>query len=119
MKYILLIVALLTFSAPAHAQLGGLTGALKKVQDSKQKYDDVTFTDAEERQIGDQVSAKIRERFGVDIANEFAGPLRALAAEGWLTVSAGAVRLTRHALLRVDRLLPRFYDSTFQEVRYT
>jgi predicted Zn-dependent protease len=65
MKKTWLAIALLTFTAPAYAQLGGLTGALKKAQDSKQKIDDLTFSEAEERQIGDQVSAKIRERFGV------------------------------------------------------
>jgi len=65
MKKTLLAIALLTFTAPAYAQLGGLTGALKKAQDSKQKIDDLTFSEAEERQIGDQVSAKLRERFGV------------------------------------------------------
>jgi predicted Zn-dependent protease len=55
-------------TSPAFAQLGGLGGALKKaqqVQEAKQKFDDMTFSDAEERQIGDDVSAKIRQRFGV------------------------------------------------------
>lgn len=69
--------------------------------------------------LGEVPIAPFRKRFGVDIANEFAGPLRALATEGWLTLSDEAVRMTRHGLLRVDRLLPRFYDSRFQDVRYT
>ena len=69
--------------------------------------------------LGEVPIAPFRKRFGVDIANEFAGPLRALAAEGWLTLSDEAVRMTRHGLLRVDRLLPLFYDSRFQDVRYT
>ena len=60
-----------------------------------------------------------RERFQVVIVEEFAAPLRQLAAEGWLTFSSESVRLTRQGLLRVDRLLLRFYDSTFQKVRYT
>ena len=54
--------------APAHAQLGAL-GKLKKgadkAIDAKQKYDDYNITDQEERQLGEQVSAKLRERFGV------------------------------------------------------
>lgn len=33
-------------------------------------------------------------------------------------VSDDAVRLTRQGLLRVDRLLPRFYGSHFRDVRY-
>jgi len=65
MKQIMLAIALLTVSVPAFAQLGGIGGALKKAQDSKQKVDDLTINDAEERQIGDDVSAKIRQRFGV------------------------------------------------------
>jgi len=65
MKKIMLAAALLTFSVPAFAQLGGIGGALKKAQDSKQKIDDLTISDAEERQIGEDVSTKIRARFGV------------------------------------------------------
>ena len=54
--------------APASAQLGGISGALKKVQqaqEAKQKLDDLTFSEAEERQIGSDVSTQIRARFGV------------------------------------------------------
>jgi len=55
-------------AAPAHAQLGSL-GKIKKGADkaieTKQKVDDVTFSEAEERHIGEQVSAKLRTRFGV------------------------------------------------------
>ena len=69
--------------------------------------------------LGEVPLAPFRERFGVDLATQFAAPLRVLAAEGWLTVSPEAVRLTRPGLLRVDRLLPHFYDSTFQDIRYT
>jgi predicted Zn-dependent protease len=65
MKQIMLAAALLTVSVPAFAQIGGLGGALKKAQDSKQKIDDLTISEAEERQIGEDVSAKIRARFGV------------------------------------------------------
>lgn len=65
MKHIILGIALLTVSVPASAQLGGLSGAIKKAQEQKQKVDDLTISDTEERQIGEDVSAKIRERFGV------------------------------------------------------
>jgi len=55
-------------ASPAHAQLGGL-GKLKKLGDkavdTKQKVDDMTFTEKEERQLGEQVSLKLREHFGV------------------------------------------------------
>jgi predicted Zn-dependent protease len=56
-------------AAPAHAQFGGALGKVKKtadtVADAKQKYDDWNITDAEERQLGENVSARLRQRFGV------------------------------------------------------
>jgi oxygen-independent coproporphyrinogen-3 oxidase len=69
--------------------------------------------------LGEVPVAPFRRRFGVDIAAVFARPLQALATEGWLTVSGDAVRLTRPGLLRVDRLLPQFFDPRFRNVRYT
>jgi predicted Zn-dependent protease len=55
-------------ASPARAQLGGL-GKLKKIGDkaidTKNKIDDMNFTDKEERQLGDQVSLKLRNHFGV------------------------------------------------------
>jgi predicted Zn-dependent protease len=55
-------------AAPAHAQLGAL-GRIKKAADkaadAKNKYDDLNITDDEERQLGEKVSLKLREHFGV------------------------------------------------------
>lgn len=55
-------------ATPALAQLGGL-GKLKGIADkgvnAKQKFDDYNITDKEERQLGEQVSLKLRNRFGV------------------------------------------------------
>jgi predicted Zn-dependent protease len=55
-------------ASPARAQLGGL-GKLKKIgdkaADAKQKFDDYNITDQEEKQLGDQVSLKLRDHFGV------------------------------------------------------
>ncbi|MCU1381604.1 MAG: hypothetical protein JWL71_301 [Acidobacteria bacterium] len=65
MKQSILVAALLAFSAPAHAQLGGLLNKAQQVKDAKSKFDDLTVTEDEERKIGEQVSAKIRARFGV------------------------------------------------------
>jgi predicted Zn-dependent protease len=65
MKLTTLALILLMSAAPSYAQLGGLGGTLKKAQEQKARLDELTITDAEERQIGDDVSAKIRERFGV------------------------------------------------------
>ena len=61
----LAVVASLSIGVPpAAAQLGGLTGALNKAVTVK-KIADVRVTDAEEQQIGQQVSDKIVETFGV------------------------------------------------------
>lgn len=69
--------------------------------------------------LGEVPLAPFWERFGVDLTALFARPLRAFAAEGWLTTTPDAVQLTRPGLLRVDRLLSRFYDAQFQDIRYT
>ncbi len=63
--------------------------------------------------------APLRERFGVDPLEHFAAPLEALASDGWLTWNEHVVELTRAGLLRVDRLLPSFYDARFQSIRYS
>ena len=68
MKQSILVVALLAFALPAHAQFGGLDQGLKRLQqakDAKDKFDDLNVTEAEERKIGEDVSARIRQRFGV------------------------------------------------------
>jgi beta-barrel assembly-enhancing protease len=66
--FVLAALFVIGTAAPAHAQLGAL-GKLKKgadkAADAKQKVDDLTFSDAEEKQIGEQVSQKLRDRFGV------------------------------------------------------
>jgi oxygen-independent coproporphyrinogen-3 oxidase len=69
--------------------------------------------------FGEVPFAPFRERFGVDLAKTFARPLREFETKGWLAVTGEAVQLTRPGLLRVDRLLPYFYDHQFQDVRYT
>src|SRR4051812_16914491 len=58
-------VLLIAWCAPAYAQFGGLGDKLKKVQEQKQKLDDLTVSESEERQIGEEVSEKVRQRFGV------------------------------------------------------
>ena len=65
MKQSILLVVLLALAAPAHAQLGGLLNKAQQVKDAKSKFDDLNVTDEEERKIGEDVSARIRQRFGV------------------------------------------------------
>ena len=55
-------------SVPAYAQLGGLGGKLRQAQGLKEKADkiaDLKMSDEEERQLGEDVSAKLRQEFGV------------------------------------------------------
>jgi predicted Zn-dependent protease len=60
----LAMVALAIGVTPAAAQLGGLSGVVKKAQTVK-KLSDIKVTDQEERQIGQQVSDKVVQEFGV------------------------------------------------------
>jgi predicted Zn-dependent protease len=52
-------------ASPAFAQLGGLKQKLGKAKEVKDKVDDLHFTDAEERQLGEYVSGRLIDRFGV------------------------------------------------------
>ena len=60
-----------------------------------------------------------RRKFGQEITSVFAGAFDSLAAEGYLTVKGDDIRLSREGLLRVDSLLPRFFEPQFQNIRYT
>ena len=60
--------------------------------------------------------ARFKEKFGEDVLSRLAEPLRDTETEGWLTTSESEVRLTRAGLLRVDRLLPRFYLEDATEI---
>jgi len=50
---------------PAAAQFGGLGKAIDKAAKVKEAVDDLTFSDQEEQQIGSDISAKLREKYGV------------------------------------------------------
>ena len=65
MKQSILVAALLAVAVPAHAQLGGLLNKAQQVKDAKSKFDDLNVSEEEEKRIGEEVSARIRERFGV------------------------------------------------------
>ncbi|MCP4202578.1 MAG: coproporphyrinogen III oxidase family protein [bacterium] len=59
------------------------------------------------------------KKFGVDVLERFSEPLGRLEKEGWLEVSGGAVKLSGAGLLRVDSLLPDFYEDSYRNARYT
>ena len=60
-----------------------------------------------------------RQKFGVNILDEFASPLAAQQAKGYLTVSGNDITLTRKGLLQADTLLPEYFEEQHREVRYT
>ena len=85
-------------------------------------------TNAEERltrelilqlKLGQVSTRYFEEKHGVDILDRFAAPLEGLRDEGMLTWDGTTVALTRTGLLRVDQLLPAFYDSRYRNARYT
>jgi predicted Zn-dependent protease len=65
MKLWIGIVLVLAVGSPAYAQLGGLMRKAQEAQERKQQFDDLNITEKEEVELGADVSAKIRERFGV------------------------------------------------------
>jgi predicted Zn-dependent protease len=65
MTRLMLVLAFIGVCSSAHAQLGGLLDKAQKAQAQKQKLDELNITEEEERKIGEDVSAKIRTRFGV------------------------------------------------------
>jgi len=69
--------------------------------------------------LGQVQSAYFQERYGVDITTRFKQPLHALQSEGMLVVDSGQVQLTAAGILRVDQLLPAFYDERYRNSRYT
>jgi oxygen-independent coproporphyrinogen-3 oxidase len=60
-----------------------------------------------------------RDKFGVDIVEHWADAWRQHAEDEYLSYDANEVRLTRAGLLRVDGLLPAFFEAEHRGVRYT
>lgn len=59
------------------------------------------------------------DKFDVDILKKFEPAYKRLEEEGMLEVKGDEIRMTRNGLLRVDQLLPNFYDPKYQNSRYT
>jgi predicted Zn-dependent protease len=62
MRRVLVMFALLSMTVPAAAQLGKLKGIADK---AAKTYDDLNFTDEEEQQLGSEISALLRGKYGV------------------------------------------------------
>jgi oxygen-independent coproporphyrinogen-3 oxidase len=60
-----------------------------------------------------------RQKFGVNILDEFAEAFHNQQAAGYLTVEDDDIRLTRKGLLQADSLLTEYFEPEHREVRYT
>ena len=67
--------------------------------------------------LGRVYKSYFQDKFGVDVHQRFASPLRKLQAEGWLAIEPDGVRLHRDGLLQVDRLLPEFFRPEHRVAR--
>lgn len=101
---------------------------LARVADETLPVSRAFATSAEERMIREFIlqlklgrleSSTFADKFGVDILERFAEPLARLQSDGWLAVGPNRVELTQAGLLRVDSLLPNFYEERFRNARYT
>ncbi len=64
-------------------------------------------------------AAYFRRKFGVEILDQWADVWRRFQEEGLLAVDGDRVTLSRAATLRVDALLPAFFEPEHQGIRYT
>jgi oxygen-independent coproporphyrinogen-3 oxidase len=64
-------------------------------------------------------AAYFREKFDTEIIDEFDEAWSSLVGDGFAQINGDEVRLTREGLLRVDSLLPRFFEAEYRGIRYT
>src|SRR5262245_34925412 len=69
--------------------------------------------------LGSVVPSYFQTKYGVDPLARFKDQLSGLSDEGYLTTRPERVTLSREGLLRVDSLLPRFFQEQHRAVRYT
>jgi oxygen-independent coproporphyrinogen-3 oxidase len=60
-----------------------------------------------------------RNKFHVDVWQEFSQTWAHYLDQGWVTYQDGRIELTMEGLLRVDGLLPAFFEPEHRGVRYT
>ncbi|MBA4064373.1 MAG: coproporphyrinogen III oxidase [Isosphaera sp.] len=60
-----------------------------------------------------------RDKYGVDIRDEFRAAFDQLEADGWLAVSGESIDCTPDGLIQIDRHLPAFFDPQYISSRYT
>jgi oxygen-independent coproporphyrinogen-3 oxidase len=64
-------------------------------------------------------AAYFRNKFGVEIRREFSEGFSSLVEENFAELKGDEILLTREGLLRVDSLLPRFFEPEHRGIRYT
>jgi oxygen-independent coproporphyrinogen-3 oxidase len=69
--------------------------------------------------LGKIYPAYFQKKFGADIFNEFGAAYANLQDEGLLYFNHDGITLTQKGLLRVDQLLPVFYEKKYRHARYT
>jgi oxygen-independent coproporphyrinogen-3 oxidase len=60
-----------------------------------------------------------RGKFGEEIFGKFREAFDSIVSEGFARIEGDCIELTRAGLLRVDTLLPRFFEPQFRNIRYT
>lgn len=63
--------------------------------------------------------AYFQDKFGVDVLDRWRTTWEEYIAEGYARTADGRIELTRAGLLRVDSLLPAFFEPLYRDVRYT
>jgi len=69
--------------------------------------------------LGQVDAAYFKDKFAVDVTDRFREAFAGLQQKGMLDLHPGGATLTRQGLLRVDTLLPEFYEEKYQNARYT
>ena len=60
-----------------------------------------------------------RQKFGVEILDEWRDAWQEYVGDGYLSLDGDRITLSREGLLRVDSMLPAFFEPEHQGVRYT
>lgn len=68
--------------------------------------------------LGSVRPSQFTQKFGTAPETQFAAPLASLQAQGFLTLGADRIGLTRAGLLQVDQLLQEFFQPEYRTGRY-
>ncbi len=60
-----------------------------------------------------------RDKFHVELEETYEPALEVLRGQGMLEIDESEVRISPEGVLRVDQLLPEFYDQKYRSARYT